>query len=143
MANNIMKVELFKTEGMSLIAKSDSGHWTVMDAPKESGGHGAATKPIELLLMSLAGCTSMDVISILKKKRINFTDFKVEAITQRGEEYPKVFKSISIHFKVYGSKIKEKDVARAIELSSEKYCAISAMLKKAVPISTSYEIIEV
>jgi putative redox protein len=113
-----------------------------MDAPVEVGGSGAATRPIELFLMGLAGCTSMDVISLLNKKRVPFTDFKVQTTTEREDEHPKVFKSVNIHFQIFGNGIKEKEVARSIELSSEKYCAASAMLKKALPVTTSYEIIE-
>ncbi|MBN2694689.1 OsmC family protein [bacterium] len=137
-----MKVELVQGRGMSLMAKADSGHWVVMDGPEEFGGSAAATKPLELMLMGLAGCTGMDVISILQKKRVKLEDFRMEVTTDRVEQHPKVFTEINIHFKIYGKNIKEKDVTRAIELSSDTYCAASAMLKKAVPITTSFEIIE-
>jgi putative redox protein len=142
MADKNLKVDVVLGQGMSLMAKANSNHWVAMDGPAEFGGSSAGTRPIELFLMGLAGCTSMDVIAILQKKRVPYTDFKVEATTEREDEHPKVFKSVNIHFKVYGKGIREKDVARAIELSSEKYCAASAMLKKALPVTTSYEIIE-
>ena len=142
MAGKNIKIELVRGQGMSLMAKADSNHWVAMDAPEEVGGSGAATRPIEMFLMGLAGCTSMDVISLLTKKRVPFTDFKVQTTTEREDTHPKVFKSVNIHFQIFGNGIKEKDVARSIELSSEKYCAASAMLKKALPVTTSYEIIE-
>ena len=142
MAGDKIQIDLVQGQGMSLMAKAGSNHWVAMDAPEAVGGSGAAVKPIELFLMGMAGCTSMDVISLLKKKRVPFTDFKVTTTTEREETHPKVFKSVNIHFEIYGSNIKEKDIARSIELSSEKYCAASAMLKKSLPVTTSYEIIE-
>ena len=142
MAGKNIKVDIVRGQGMSLMAKADSNHWVTMDAPEEVGGSSAGTRPIEMFLMGLAGCTSMDVISLLTKKRVPFTDFKVQATTEREDNHPKVFKSVNIHFQVFGKGIKEKDVIRSIELSSEKYCAASAMLKKALPVTTSYEIIE-
>jgi len=142
MAGQKMQIDIILGEGRSLMAKGDSNHWVPMDAPKEAGGSGAATKPIEMFLMGLAGCTSMDVVSLLRKKRVPFTDFKVTTTTEREDTHPMVFKSVNVHFQVFGKDIREKDVLRSIELSSEKYCAASAMLKKALPVTTSYEIIE-
>lgn len=142
MAGQNIKVDVILGQGTSLMGKADSNHWVPMDGPVDFGGSSAGTRPIELFLMGAAGCTSMDVIAILKKKRVPYTDFKVQATTEREDEHPKVFKSVNIHFQVFGNGIKEKDVARAIELSSEKYCAASAMLKKSLPVTTSYEIIE-
>ena len=142
MSGQKIKIDVVLGQGMSLMAKGDSNHWVPMDASTEMGGFSAATRPIELFLMGVVGCTSMDVILILKKKRVAYTDLKVEATTEREDEHPKVFKYVNIHFKVYGTDLKEKAIARAIELSSEKYCAASAMLKKSLPVTTSYEIIE-
>jgi len=112
---------------MSLMAKADSNHWVTMDAPEEVGGSGAATRPIELFLMGLAGCTSMDVISLLTKKRVPFTDFKVQTTTEREDTHPKVFKSVNIHFQIFGNGIKEKDIARSIELSAMPAVAKSSI----------------
>jgi len=142
MAGQKIKVDVVLGQGMSLMGKADSNHWVPMDGPADFGGSSAGTRPIELFLMGVAGCTSMDVIAILQKKRVPYTDFKVQATTEREDEHPKVFKSVNIHFQIFGTDIKEKAVARAIELSSEKYCAASAMLKKSLPVTTSYEIIE-
>ena len=142
MAGQKIKIDLIQGEGMSLMAKADSNHWVPMDASESFGGAGAGVRPIEMFLMGLAGCTSMDVINLLKKKRVPFTDFKVTTTTERVEEDPKVFKFVNIHFKIYGKGIKEKAVQRSIELSSEKYCAASAMLKSTMEVTTSYEIIE-
>jgi len=142
MAGQKIKVDISLGEGRSLMAKGDSNHWVPMDAPVAAGGSGAAATPMEMFLMGLAGCTSMDVVSLLRKKRVPFTDYKVETTTEREDTHPKVFKFVNIHFQIFGKGIREKDVARSIELSSEKYCAASAMLKKALEITTSYEIIE-
>ncbi len=142
MAGKNIKVDVILGQGMSLMGKADSNHWVAMDGPADFGGSSAGTRPIELFLMGVVGCTSMDVISILQKKRVPYTDFKAQATTEREDKHPKVFKSVNIHFQIFGNGIKEKDVARAIELSSEKYCAASAMLKKSLPVTTSYEIIE-
>lgn len=144
MAGQKLKIDLIQGEGKTLLAKGGSNHWVAMDTPISFGGSDAGTRPIELFLMGLAGCTSVDVINILEKKRVPFTDFKVTTTAERGEEHPKVFKSVNVHFKIYGKKseIKIKAVERAIELSSETYCAASAMLKASMPVTTSYEIIE-
>ncbi len=140
----MMKVEVKQVDGLTLVAKADSNHWVVMDAKEDVGGHDSGSRPMELLLMGLAGCTGMDVISIMQKKRVPFSkvDMKLEA--ERADEHPKVFTKIEIKFLVYGKKseIKTKDIERAIELSSTKYCSASSMLKKTAEINYHYEIID-
>ncbi|MCW8818271.1 MAG: OsmC family protein, partial [Ignavibacteriaceae bacterium] len=93
-------------------------------------------------LMSLAGCTGSDVVSILQKKRVNLTDFEINITAQQTEEHPKVFTDIDLEYVFYGEDLKEKDVERAIELSTNTYCGVSAMLKKAINIKHSYRIVE-
>ena len=137
-----MQVEIKQLDGLSLAGKADSGHWVAMDGPKVLGGHGAATSPIELFLMGLGGCTSMDVISILKKKRVKLDSYECVLDADRAEEHPKVFTRVKITFKFWGRDIQAKDVERAIELSESTYCSASAMLKKAVDIEIDYEIYE-
>jgi putative redox protein len=84
----------------------------------------------------------MDIISILKKKRVDLHDYAVEISAVNADEHPKVYTKINIHFKFYGNNIHEKDVERAIELSETKYCSVSAMLKKTAEIITTFEILE-
>ena len=97
-------------------------------------------RPVQLLLIGLCGCTGMDVISILRKKRQPFTGLRVEAEAERAEEHPKVYTSIHLEFVVTGEDVDPKAVERSIELSQTKYCPASAMLGKAVEITTSYRL---
>ncbi len=137
-----MKAEIKQINGLSLAGKGDSGHWVVMDGPAMLGGADAGAKPLELFLMGLGGCTSMDVISILRKKRVKLDDFECHLEAERREEHPKVFTKVTIHFIFWGKNISREAVERSIELSETTYCSASAMLKKAVDIKTSYEIRE-
>ena len=109
------------------------------------GGNAAGIKqglsPMELLLVSLAGCTGMDVISILQKKRQDVTDFQIHVDGDRAETYPKVFTNIRVHFVVRGRDIDSTAVARAIELSRDKYCSVSAMLSQAATITHTFDVL--
>ena len=134
------KIQLVKD--MSLVGKADSGHWVPMDGAEKVGGSNGASRPLELLLIGLGGCTAMDVVSIMRKKRVPFTDFWMELETPQAEEHPKVFTNITITYHIVGKGIKDADVVRAIELSEEKYCSASTMLKKAVPITARHVIHE-
>jgi len=136
------KVYLKQIKGLSLAARGESKHWVTMDGPEHLGGSDAAVRPKELLLMSLAGCTGSDVVSILQKKRVNLTDFEINITAQQTEEHPKVFTDIDLEYVFYGKDLKEKDVERAIELSTNTYCGVSAMLKKAINIKHTYHIVE-
>jgi putative redox protein len=136
------KVYLKQIKGLTLAAKGESNHWITMDGPEKLGGSDAGVRPKELVLMALAGCTGSDVVSILKKKRVNLTDFEINIAAQQSEEHPKVFTHIDLEYVLYGKDLKEKDVERAIELSTETYCGVSAMLKKAMTINHTYRIVE-
>jgi putative redox protein len=136
------KVYLKQVKGLTLAAKGESNHWITMDGPENLGGSNAGVRPKELLLIGLAGCTGSDVVSILQKKRINLTDFEININAQQSEEHPKVFTHIDLEYVFYGRDIKPNDVERAIELSTMTYCAVSAMLKKAMTINHSYRIVE-
>jgi putative redox protein len=135
-----MKAEVRMVKGLSFVAKSDSNHWLPMDGPPELRGAGAAARPMELFLIGLAGCTGMDVVSILLKKRANLDYFWLDVNASRADEHPKVFTAIHLTFHVKGEGFKEKDVEDAIRLSQEKYCSASAMLSKTCPITTDYKI---
>ncbi|MFM2485572.1 OsmC family protein [Celerinatantimonas yamalensis] len=122
---------------MQFIGESGSGHALVMD------GNGAQTaaSPMEVLLMAAGGCSSVDVVSILQKARQPFHDCYVELTTERADTTPRVFTKIHLHFVLTGSaKLSDKQVARAVDLSMEKYCSVSLMLSKHCPIEHSYEI---
>lgn len=117
-----------------------SGHAQIMDA---KGNRNAAATPLELLLVAVAGCTAFDVISILKKKRQNVTDYKVEITGERKEDRPQAFIKFHINHIVHGRDISEKAVADAIKLSDTTYCSVAATVRPTAEITTSYQIIEV
>lgn len=135
-----MKAKIKRFGSIGLLGKADSGHWVPMDTSPKVGGEAGATGPLELVLIGLGGCTSMDVLSILAKKRVKLDDFEVELEADRAEEHPKTFQNIRVKFIFYGDDVKEKDVARAIELSEEKYCAVAAMLRDHTTVTSSFEI---
>lgn len=130
-------------ERMSFTARADSGFTLNLGASAAVGGDGDGLRPMELMLIGLAGCAAMDVISILRKKRQQITAFQVEAQADRAGEHPRVFTEITVRFIVHGVNVDPKAVARAIELSRTKYCPAHAMLVQAVPIHHEYEIVDV
>ncbi|MDP1525350.1 MAG: OsmC family protein [Rhodocyclaceae bacterium] len=130
-------------EGMSFIAQTGSGHLVPMDGAPEAGGHNWAARPMELLLAGAGGCTSFDVISILKKSRQDIRACEVKLDAERAAEDPKVFTQIHLHFIVTGRELKPEVVERAVKLSAEKYCSASIMLGKTAEMKHSFEIVEV
>jgi len=138
-----MKARVKWAEDLLFIGESGTGHTIVMDGPEELGGHGTGMRPMELLLLGMGGCTSFDMIQMLKKGRQDIRDCVVEIDSERSEEIPKVFTKIHVHYKVSGKNLKEAQVKRAVELSTEKYCSASLMLGKTAEISHDYEIINV
>lgn len=128
--------------GMKFIATADSNHEVVLDSDPSVGGNDLGSRPMELILEGLAGCTAMDVISIMRKKRQNVTGFEVTAHAERAEHHPKVFTAIEIKYTFRGTGIDPDAVERSIELSEQVYCPAQAMLSQVAPIKLSYEIIE-
>jgi putative redox protein len=123
------------------MAESESGHTVVIDGPPSEGGRNKGLRPMEMLLLGVGGCTSFDVISILKKSRQAVTDCTTHIAAERADEVPTVFTKIHFHFVVSGRSLKESQVKRAVALSAEKYCSASIMLGRAgVEISHDYEI---
>jgi putative redox protein len=121
----------------------DAGHGIVMDAKEQYGGDGSGVRPVELVLYGLAGCTAMDVISILEKKRQRVSDVDLVVTgTPRTDDYPKIYARIEVEYVVTGIGVKPEAVARAIELSEEKYCSVKGMLGPQVEVVTSYRVIE-
>lgn len=98
-------------------------------------------RPMQMVLVSLAGCSGADVVNILKKKRVNFSDLQIKVTGKRADTHPKVYTDIHVTYFIWGEDIKEKDVAQAIELSEEKYCSVSAMLKSTAAIHSEYKIL--
>jgi putative redox protein len=135
-----MKATLRRVGGLGLVAKADSGHWVVMDASPEAGGFGGGSSPMELLLIALGGCTAMDVLTIMAKKRVKLDDFEVALEADRAETHPKVLTAIRMIYRFYGEDFKQSDLETAVQLSEEKYCSVSAMLRKAATIETAIEV---
>ena len=135
-----MKSIIKRISGITMVGKADTNVWVPMDGPEGLTGSEAGVRPIELFLIGLGGCTGMDVISILQKKRLALDNFEIEIDAERADDHPRVFTKIHLKYVIYGEGIKPKDVERAIELSEEKYCSAQAMLRSTVEISSSYEI---
>ncbi|BCX04850.1 MAG: peroxiredoxin [Candidatus Roseilinea sp.] len=128
--------------GLAFIGSADSGFTLKLDADSTVGGDNDGFRPIELIALGLAGCTAMDVLSILKKKRQDVTGFEVKVRAERAADHPKVFTRITVKYLVRGRRIATEALERAIELSETKYCPVQAMLGKVVPIQHTYQIVE-
>ncbi|MEK9136598.1 MAG: OsmC family protein [Bacteroidota bacterium] len=131
---------LKQLDGIAFAAKGDSNHWVMMDGPESVGGTDAGSRPKELVLYALAGCTASDVVSILKKKHVALQGFEMHLTGREAEEHPRVFTDIHVEYVFFGEDIRPADVERAIELSTTKYCSVSAMLTPKVKITHSYRI---
>ncbi|WP_122901923.1 OsmC family protein [Acinetobacter sp. B51(2017)] len=131
-------------DNVAFEAKSESGHSIIMDGAEAYGGQNRGPRPMELILMGLGGCASFDIVTILKKSRQDVTDVVCQLQAERADSVPAVFTKIHLHFVVTGRSVKEKQVAKAVELSAEKYCSASKMLADGgVEITHDFEIIEV
>jgi putative redox protein len=135
-----MKTEIVQVKGITFIGKASSGHWIPMDGPPEFQGSNAATRPKELMLLSLGGCTGADVASILYKMKEKITRFEIEIEAESAQEHPKVFTHIHIMYKFWGENLHTENIEKAINLSQDKYCSISAMLRKACELKHTYKI---
>ncbi len=138
-----MKSRIKWIENVSFMGETDSGHAVIMDGSADHGGRNLGPRPMEMLLLGLGGCTTFDVLMILKKSRQAVTDCEVEITSERANEEPKVFSKIHVHFIVSGKDLKEKQVERAVHLSAEKYCSASIMLGKTAEITHDFEIVEI
>ncbi len=139
MADNNYKATVQYAGDEFFIGTSPSGHAQTIDSRSERK---SAPSPLEMLLVSVAACTAVDVVSIMEKKRQNVTDYKVEITGERREEHPRAFTKLHIHHIVYGHDVSEHALAQAIELSDTKYCSVAATVRPTAEITTSYEIIE-
>jgi putative redox protein len=138
-----MNVKITWGGDAKFVGTSGSGHEITMDGPPDHGGKNLGPRPMEMLLLGLGGCTSFDVMSILKKTRQDVVDCVAELSAERADAVPAVFTKIHVHFKVTGRGLKEAHVKRAVQLSAEQYCSASIMLEKGgVEVTHDYEIIE-
>src|SRR5438477_1226100 len=138
----IMTAQATLETGMRFDAASGSGHHVTLDAAEHGGGQNAGFRPMELLLVGLAGCTGMDVISLLRKKRQQVTGYEVHVTGVRAEEHPMVFVEITVEHIVTGHRIQPEAVVRAIELSEKRYCGAGAMLGKVAHLTHTFRIVE-
>jgi putative redox protein len=138
-----MKARIKWNEGVSFVAESGSGHAIVVDGASDAGGKNLGPRPMELVLMGTAACSAFDVVLILKRGRQDILDCIAEAEAERADADPKAFTKIHLHFVLKGRNLDSAKVARAIELSAEKYCSASAMLAKTAIITHDFELVEV
>ena len=136
-----MKAKIKLVEGMQFVANADSGHAVVMDASEGVGGKDSGTRPMELLVLGLGGCTGMDVVSILRKMKQDVKGFEIEIDADRAKTYPKVYTRVHIVYKIWGD-ISEDKLKKAIELSQDTYCSASAMFKKTAEVTYEYKILK-
>jgi putative redox protein len=137
-----MKATVNWNGAMTFVGAADSGFPVRMDTTVDGGGNDSGVRPMEMIALGLAGCTAMDVISILQKKRQNISKFEIGVDAPRSADYPKVFTRAVLTYKFTGTDIDEIAILRAIELSVTKYCPVYAMLEQAFPIDLLYEIYE-
>jgi len=135
-----MKATVSWLDDMAFVCEAGSGHAIVVDGPPDLGGRDIGMRPMELILLGVGACSSVDVVHILKKSRQAVTDCRCELSAERAESEPAVFTKIHLHFIVSGDELSDKQVARAVALSAEKYCSASIMLQASVEITHDYEI---
>jgi len=137
-----MKARIKWVEEMSFLGTTESGHAVLMDGPPDSGGRNLGPRPMEMLLLGAGGCTSFDVMLILKKGRHAVSGCEVSIEAERATTDPKVFTKIHLHFIVAGKNLKAEAVERAISLSAEKFCSATIMLGKTATVTHDFELIE-
>ncbi|HEY4731974.1 MAG TPA: OsmC family protein [Gammaproteobacteria bacterium] len=138
-----METRLRWAGGAAFIGLSSGGHTVVMDGPPEGGGRNLGPRPMEMLLLSMAACSTYDVVSILQKSREDITDCDVRITAKRAPDHPRIFTDIHLHFIVSGRNVKDRSIERAIKLSAEKYCSASIMLGAMAKITHDFEVVNV
>ncbi|MBF0804616.1 MULTISPECIES: OsmC family protein [unclassified Neisseria] len=129
-------------DGMCFVGTTGHGHSVVMEGAAAEGQAKRGPSPMEMLLLGVAGCSSIDVVMIAQKQRQNITDCRASVTARRADTTPRVFTEIHIHFKVFGRDLKESAIAKAVEMSAEKYCSASIMLGKAATVTHSFELVQ-
>ena len=137
-----MNLSVNWVDGMLMVGKSHSGHSITMDGPIEIGGENLGVRPMEMLLLGVAGCTMIDVVTTLQKMRQDLSHCETRISAERANEHPKVFTDIHIKFIVKGKDLDSKKVDKAITLSAEKYCSASIMLGKTAKITHDFDVLE-
>jgi len=127
-------------DGMRFVANDDKGHSILMDVSKEHGGEGSGFGPMQLLLVALGGCTGMDVVEIVRKQRQRLEGLEIVVSGERVSEHPRFYGKVHVDYRFRGRQLKEKAVKRAIELSQDKYCSVTATLRPKAEVSFSYVI---
>ncbi len=137
-----MEAKVTYTDGLQFVGEASSGHAIVLDGVPEFGGHDSGLRPRELLLVALGGCTGMDVVSILRKKKQDIKGLEINVRGNTSDSHPKKFNSINVEFIIKGENISEEAVKRAVELSMDRYCAVKATLEGGVTIDNTYKIVK-
>ena len=136
------KAKVTYVNGLQFVGEAESGHAIIMDGTSEVGGRNTGLRPTELLLIGIGGCSGMDIVSILKKKKQDVKGVEINVDGQKAESYPKKFAEIELEFVIKGKNISEEAVKRAVQLSMEKYCSVKANLEGSSRINYTYKIIE-
>lgn len=137
-----MEARVSFSGGMRFVGQADSGHAVIMDNGRDHGGLDSAARPRELLLLGLAGCTGMDVVSILRKKRQRVTGLEILVRAEEAPEHPRRLTRIAVEFRVRGRGLDPAAVRRAIELSETTYCSVGATLREPVELTSGFEVLE-
>jgi putative redox protein len=141
MMDNPMKAKVELVSNMKFVGVPDSGHSVVMDS-SAAGGEDSAAKPMEVLLIALGCCTGMDVVSILRKMRVKFEGFEIEINGNQGTEHPRIFSEVELVYKVKGKGLPYDKIERAVKLSQEKYCPLSATLRPTAKVNYKIKLVE-
>lgn len=141
MANEMSARAVFES-GLRFDIETGSGHHVILDSSEQNGDQDSGPSPMEMLLVALAGCAGMDIISILRKKRMEVSGYELNVHGSRAEDHPKVFLDITVEHIFTGHNIKPEAVERAIQLTEDRYCGVSAMLGKTATITHTFNIIE-
>ncbi|MFP4458989.1 MAG: OsmC family protein [Candidatus Zixiibacteriota bacterium] len=141
MSSKNLKAQIKMAEGLTLMGRGASKHWVPLDTSPAAGGAGSGTSPFEMVFLAMGGCQSMDILSILKKKRNKVEKYDLRINAKRRDEHPKIAEIVEMEFCFWGE-VKPKDVERAIELSTDKYCGVSAMLRDDIIVKRTYKINE-
>jgi putative redox protein len=126
---------------MTFVGKAGTNHLVPMDTTPEFDGDSSATKPLELLIVALGGCTGMDVVPLLRKMRQDLVALDMNITAERADEHPHVYTRIDIEYVVTGRNLEEDKVKRAVDLSQEKYCSVSAILRKSCPVNYTWRVV--
>jgi putative redox protein len=130
-------------DGALFVAAGGSGHTLTMDGAPDTGGRNLASRPMEVVLMGMGGCTAIDVVSMLKKQRQDIEGVEVALIAERAQDHPMVFTEVKLVYTVRGRKLNKALVERAVSLSDEKYCSATAMIKKSAKVSHEVLLVEI